>query len=422
MLLVGNYPGPLAAIAANGTSREVLPSTYAADGCFYLSPTWLPDNRRYLVIRWSQSGDAKAASCGGLFAGSIDSPSLSPVLAGGIEGVALVDDGLLFLRGGELTWQGFDREALQVTGQTTVLANDVVSFSAGAGTIAYVARSGIKPHRFAAGNRIALYPRSGGTPVFSGDPGLYGDPTLSPDGRSLLISDVGPDGRSRTVLVDVASGAPTPLGSAIYGVWSPDSARVALSSGGAHVLLMNLGDRSVRELKGPEGQRIAGVSHWQGSWLLGTVAGGLHAISTEEDARFVPVATAATGGRGSAGVLSFDQQWVAFEADRRIYVTPFPGPGQRRPVSSLAGSTPRWRGDGREIFFLTDAAGERAIVAVPVQVSGSSITFGSPQTLFTLRPMDRNWGFDVAPDGQRFLVVVEGEPDPATLTVMVGRR
>ena len=56
------------------------------------------------------------------------------------------------------------------------------------------------------------------------------------------------------------------------------------------------------------------------------------------------------------GQISPDGKWVAYESDEtgewQVYISPFPGGGGKLQVSPGGGTDPRWRGDGKEIFFL----------------------------------------------------------------------
>ena len=76
-------------------------------------------------------------------------------------------------------------------------------------------------------------------------------------------------------------------------------------------------------------------------------------------------------------------------------------------VSRSGGTSPRWRGDGKELFFITP---ERGIASVPVSVH-PVLSVGPPTTLFRAPGMATDWG--VAADGSRFLVMV---PDVSNAT------
>src|SRR5262249_44261874 len=86
-----------------------------------------------------------------------------------------------------------------------------------------------------------------------------------------------------------------------------------------------------------------------------------------------------------------------------IYVQPFPGLGQKWQVSTGGGEVPRWRRDGKEIFFLKFP--EKTLMAAEVK-AGSTFSVGEPKALFQtqIRRSDFGTQYDVSPDGSRFLI------------------
>jgi Tol biopolymer transport system component len=98
--------------------------------------------------------------------------------------------------------------------------------------------------------------------------------------------------------------------------------------------------------------------------------------------------------------FSPDSHWVAYTSNEtglsQIYVVPYPGPGGKSQVSLDGGTDVRWNGNGRELFFRN---GNKMMV-VDVQTS-PTFHAGTPKTLFETA----NIGFDVSPDGRRFLMV-----------------
>ena len=103
--------------------------------------------------------------------------------------------------------------------------------------------------------------------------------------------------------------------------------------------------------------------------------------------------------------FSPDGMWIAYESDRsgqsEVYLTPYPGPGEEQLVSTGGGADPRWSPDGREIFYRVGAG---QINSVSVRTT-PSLDLGAPQKLFDIPDMVVGAGFDVHPDGQRFVVV-----------------
>jgi dipeptidyl aminopeptidase/acylaminoacyl peptidase len=121
----------------------------------------------------------------------------------------------------------------------------------------------------------------------------------------------------------------------------------------------------------------------------------------------------------SAPAFSPDGRWIVYHSDesgrQEVYVRPFPGPGPKWRISREGGNFPRWRGDGKEIFFSTD---DGKLMAVGVTIGGT-FTAGDPKLLFAVhlrRTLSRE--YDATPDGQRFLVAVAPSDDavpPITL-------
>src|SRR5262245_47323898 len=129
-----------------------------------------------------------------------------------------------------------------------------------------------------------------------------------------------------------------------------------------------------------------------------------------------PVPIIQTEANEGSGTLSPDGRWLAYTSDEsgriEVYVQSFPGGGSKRQVSSGGGNHPRWRRDGRELFYY---AGGGKLMAPPVK-SGESLEVGEAASLFEFRAGAGHYA--VTADGQRFLInaVVEMEPN-APLTV-----
>ena len=91
--------------------------------------------------------------------------------------------------------------------------------------------------------------------------------------------------------------------------------------------------------------------------------------------------------------------FVSAQSSRdEVYVRSMDQSTGGKQVSEGGATQPRWRRDGRELYYTEG----NSIMAVSVSSSGSSITLGKPQLLFTV-DVETQWGFAVWPDGQRFL-------------------
>jgi Tol biopolymer transport system component len=138
-----------------------------------------------------------------------------------------------------------------------------------------------------------------------------------------------------------------------------------------------------------------------------------------------PVKLQLGGGNQQNGMISPDGRWVAYESDEsgswEIYVSTFPGAAGKWQVSRGGGTEPRWRGDGKEIFYIGPNG---TMMAVPVN-AGESFATGSPVSLFQFNarpPISSTdvFSYDVSKDGKRFLVNRYAKPDSiAPLTIIL---
>jgi len=138
-----------------------------------------------------------------------------------------------------------------------------------------------------------------------------------------------------------------------------------------------------------------------------------------------PIRFLTSKGSETNGQISPDGKWVAYASDEsgnwEIYVTSFPGASGKWQVSRSGGSEPRWRGDGKEIFYVAPSG---MLMAVPVNGEGI-FAIGAPVSLFQLHaraPISSTdiFTYDVARDGKRFLVNRFVRPEHvAPLTILL---
>ena len=109
------------------------------------------------------------------------------------------------------------------------------------------------------------------------------------------------------------------------------------------------------------------------------------------------------------GQISPDGNWLAYASDEsggwNVYVTTFPGAAGKFQESIGGGTEPRWRDDGKEMFYL-DTKGVLTAVSI---IPGSTFARGTPQPLFRMRaraPLSNTdvFSYDVVKDGSRFIV------------------
>ena len=121
----------------------------------------------------------------------------------------------------------------------------------------------------------------------------------------------------------------------------------------------------------------------------------------------------------SLRVSSGSPRWMAYQSNEsgqnQIYVQSIPASGAKYQLSTAGGTQPTWRGDGKELFYLST---DRKLMAVPIAL-GANVEPGTPHELFANAGIT---GYAPSPDGQRFLVNVpaggEGAAAPPITVVL----
>jgi len=211
-------------------------------------------------------------------------------------------------------------------------------------------------------------------------------------------------------------------------VWSPDGTRVAFSSirkgdfdlyiksyttPGEEELLLQAEYDQVPMSWSPDGQYLAYCN--RGVPGTGSDIWVLPLFGDRQPIRFLQ-----TGFLEDGPQFSPDGRWIAYVSNesgrQEVYVAPFPGPGWKLQISTVGGSKPRWRQDGREIYYLAE---ENRITAVGFGQKGSTFEVGSATPLFPIRTQRLGSVYLVSPDGQRFLVNTEFEEQVSSPLTLV---
>ena len=148
------------------------------------------------------------------------------------------------------------------------------------------------------------------------------------------------------------------------------------------------------------------------------------AVPLEGDRK--PIAVVASPFAENTGAISPDGHWIAYASSdsgrSELYVQAFPPgtpPSGRWQVSNETAYEVKWRGDGKEIYYQSDA-GPGKVMAVSLQTSPQGVRAEPPRVLFEADYQNGNLHqFDVTPDGQRFLLVLRPTDQNSTpLTVV----
>ncbi len=340
---------------------------------------------------------------------------------GELTGFAYSRSGYLFFnRNGAMSVQRFDNAALRLEGEPVALGAAVGSPKGwfaltGAGTtivaLAGPSEGGDPGDPLA---HLQWVTRQGVEVGRLGASGRYWTMRLSPNARSVVVNA----GNETWVLSDDHRRLRLAADGSNPGVWSPDGSTIAYSHGRAN-WLKPLG-RDVAE------ERLAFdgfINDWapDGSALMVTTVAGTGANAADLQLYDLKSKTLrpwhVTAEQESHARFSPDGRWVAFANDStgrfEVYVKSLSESGVARPASSGGGIHPAWRSDGRELFFL--GPGDE-MHAVAVSEVGGVLTLGEPRRLFriALNDITRHLyaPYDVAPDGQRFLLNIPETPAP----------
>jgi Tol biopolymer transport system component len=133
-----------------------------------------------------------------------------------------------------------------------------------------------------------------------------------------------------------------------------------------------------------------------------------------------------TEANESHPALSSDGKWLAYLSDlsgnTEVYVQPFPGSGPRVQISNGGARAAAWTADGRELFYATQAeGGGLRMMSVKVTTTSTGSSAAVPQKLFEGRYGETTpaRGWDVTPDGRRFLFIRAVDPPPPPPTQMI---
>jgi Tol biopolymer transport system component len=410
--------------ASGGTPTPATALDTKAGEARHVSAWFLPDGRHFL---FTAQGSANAV---GVYVGSLDSAARTRLLDLNTS-VRYADGYLLFLQDGTLMARSFDVNRLTFSGDAMPLAEQINGPRTGAATGVFaVSQTGVLVFQEAGQSggdaRLVWVDRTGTQVAALGDPGQYGDLELSPDGQRLAVSlpDPAQGNQGRDLwIVDVARGLRTRFtfdpSTEISPIWSSDGSRIVYSSnrkGTADLYQKpSNGSGSDEALLTTGDNKVAGSWSADGRFVLFTnlVMGGdlwtMHLIGDKKAIPFLQTRFNEANGR-----FSPDGRWVAYQSNEsgraEVYVAPFPGPGGKWQVSTGGGILPRWRRDGKELFFAVPTGA--MMMTASVNGEGTAFQVGAVQALFQVRSGGPRYFYDVSADGQRFLL--NALPEQAT--------
>jgi eukaryotic-like serine/threonine-protein kinase len=397
--------GPLYRVSSSGGAAVPL-TTVGAGETGHRGPSFLPDGRHFLFFATGKQG---------IYAGSLDTKD--PILLRtSASTAAYAPPGyILFVQEGSLMAQRLDVGTLKLTGDAFPVAEHVGLVNATIGQFSVSDRGVIAYSSGAGGDRqLARLDRAGKLIEKIGSPTDYFDLALSPDQTRAAVQRNDND----LWIVDLIRGVPSRLtfNPAVedWPVWSPDGSRVlfnfnangpadlyskASSGAGTEEPVLKSGtnknptdwSRDGRFVLYENQERQTGADLWV-----------LPLFGDKKPQLFLQTPFNETMAR-----FSPDGKWVAYVSDEsgspQVYVQTFPPSGGKWQISTQGGYTPRWRGDGKELFYMSP---DRKIMSAALNPNGTTFEVSSPTALFQTQ-VDLAPGtnrYDVSPDGQRFLM------------------
>ena len=436
VVIVGHPHGGLSQCSvADGRVAQLTLLDTANGETAHVLPWFLPDGRHFLYVRVARSAPERS----GVYVGSLeDAPAAAKsqrLLATGFGAQYVPSSGssvghLIFLRDGTLFAQPFDERLLQIRGDPVALGGPVGSFlDAGFFSVSLTDVIAFRPPNNDV--QLAWVDRQGRRTASASEIGPYSQVAISPDGSRIasaketvganIDKDIFILGTSRATIRRVTFG---PL-LEDQPVWSADGRRIIFTIGGDVGTLFEQGvDTAVppRLLLKTKQHKIPTNASRDGKFLLYTVE---NIGESRADVWVLPLAP--PDKPFPLIQRDFDQEqahfspngrWIAYVSNEsgrpevllQRFVPNSDDPSrdaQTVPVSAGGGTAPRWRADGRELYYLGP---EDSVMAVDVQ-ERATVVVGTPHVLFRLAGSQGDW--DVLPDGSQFIIAIPPGTEPS---------
>ena len=378
-------------------------------------PAFLPDGKHFLYLAANFTGQKGANA---IFVGSLDSNEKRFVVEATSNAAYAPPGYLLFYRDRTLLAQPFDLKRFALVGEATVILPEIQYLPQVKRAIFAVSDQGLLVAQSggeAALSQLSWFDRKGNAVGAVGKPEVYGNVFLAPDGKSVATDktdmaslnidvwtqELQRDGSKRLTFDPAIDAVP---------IWSPDAGQLVFASNRQTYfgLYVKNSDGANDEKVIVQGEVGNFPSDWSrdGKYILYCRGPDLCFVTYPElkSSLFLKAPSVFRNGQ-----FSPDGKWVAYASNEtgkwEIYVTSFPDARGRWQISSGGGEQPRWRGDGKELFYLSL---DGKMMAAPV-TTGAHFDAGTSVTLFRTTPRQPVlvydlFVYDVSRDGQRFLI------------------
>jgi eukaryotic-like serine/threonine-protein kinase len=280
-------------------------------------------------------------------------------------------------------------------------------------------------------SRLVWVDRKGEQLGVLGQDANYGSVELSNNGKFAAVV-VGTAIERDVLVFDLIREFPSRFtfetGTESAAIWSPDDTRIGFNSLrkgrlDLYVKLLTGGPGSEQLLLGDDTPKYPFSWSPDGQFVIYATAGqnqNLFYVSVQGDRKPIPFVQ--TSFSEYAAKFSPDGKWVVYRSNEsgrpEVWLAPFPGPGKRTQVSTagVGFGYPRWRRDGRELFFI-DSEGQ--LMSATVDINGTEARVGAVVPLFDSRARANTiFPYDVSADGQRFLINMSlDDKGPAAMSI-----
>ena len=381
-------------------------------------PVFLPDGTHYLYFAGNFSGQKGVDA---VYVGSLDSNEKRFIVEATGNAAYAAPGYLLFTREKTLLAQRFDLKGFALTGEPTAILSDIEFQPQVKNAVFAVSDNGLLIAQTGSGVALSQplwFDHKGNTVGMVSRPDVYGNVSIAPNGRSLAVDKTDMASLNTDVWTDElqresAKRLTFDPSFDVDPIWSPDSSRLvfATNRGLAVDLYMKNSDGAQEEKRLVSDDRNKISNDWSrdGRYILYARDSDLWFVTVPElkSTPFLKAVSVLRNGR-----FSPDGKWVAYASNEsgrwEIYVTSFPEARGKWQISTGGGEQPRWRGDGKELFYLSS---DYKMMAAPV-TTGTNFDVGTPVVLFQATPRqpvstNDQSVYDVSRDSQRFLILTQ---------------
>ena len=343
---------------------------------------------------------------------------------------------IVFAHAGSLMAVPFDLRRLELSGEPVPVIDGLVTTAVTSGGAEYdVAPTGLLAYvpgtARAPESSLVWIDRHGVAKKLPAPLNNYSHPRISPDGK-LMAVQIHTNGPSDVWVYDFGRNTLTRLtfaGNNADPVWTADGQKLiyrsihgvpslqwrAVDGSGAEETLLTLGLDAMASipLSVSPNDKILLYTHPGPAGMSVTYTLSLDARRTTH-----PYSPSAHQMIDSE--FSPDGRWVAYTSNEsgreEVYVQPFPGPGGKWMISTSGGSFPRWSRNGHELFYLNGYK----MMSVPVETK-ATFKAGTPQLLFESSSYGGLGNYDVAPNGEHFVMITQEDANatPNELNVVL---